>query len=99
MVLCLLKNHSRFIKTSYGFIRSVCFGLSEGESAEPGNFSRLDTFRRNQDPEVFSHPFGSNQVLQLQSPLGALLRQAAFFEGFRELIALADSQQKLRLRE
>jgi len=49
--------------------------------------------------KTFSHACGRDQVLQLQSYLGAFLWQSAFLEGIGELIVLADSHQKLRLRE
>src|SRR2546430_15804489 len=47
--------------------------------------------------KVFSHTGRGDKVLELKRNLGPLLRQAAFLEGIRELILLANSQQELRL--
>src|SRR5271154_359922 len=49
--------------------------------------------------KALSHARRSDQMFQLQSYLRALLWQLAVFKGVGELIGLADSQQKLRLRE
>ena len=49
--------------------------------------------------ETFSHSGGRDEVLELKCNLGSFLRQSAFFEGIGKLIVLADSQQKLRLRQ
>src|SRR3979411_3139582 len=48
--------------------------------------------------KTLPHARGCNQMLELQRHLGALLRQAAFFEGVGKLIGLADAHQELRLR-
>src|SRR5947209_3811422 len=58
-----------------------------------------DVLTRHQYVKTLPHAGGSDQMFELQSDLGALLWPAAFFEGIRELILLADSHQKLRLRE
>ena len=50
---------------------------------------------RHQNLKTFPHAGRRYQVLELQRDFGALLGQAAFFEGVRKLIRLSDSHQKL----
>ena len=57
--------------------------------------SRSTIFGRDQHVEIFSHAGRSYQVLELQGDFGALLGQAAVFEGVGELIALSNSHQEL----
>ena len=44
--------------------------------------------------KAFAHSSWGHQVFELQGDLGALLRQATFFEGVGELVVLADAEQE-----
>lgn len=49
--------------------------------------------------EGVSHADGRDEMLELEGDFSTLLRESAFLEGIRKLRALADSHQKLRLRD
>src|SRR5271169_3765452 len=77
----------------------TCIRDAETQAAEGRDFRGIDAAACYQHVEGLSHSSGSGEVLELESHFGALLRQAAFFEGVGKLRLLADTHQKLRLRD
>ncbi len=61
--------------------------LGERQPAQSFNLLRREALRRHQNVETFAHAGRRYQVLELQGDLGALLGQAAVFEGVGKLIA------------
>jgi hypothetical protein len=69
--------------------------VAEAQARQSRNLLLLDTLACNQNVETLAHPCRGDQVFELQSHLGALLRHTAIFKGVRKLIGLADAHQKL----
>src|ERR1700686_2894562 len=80
--------------SSYAPLRPA---FPESQSAQFGDPVRLDILARDQYMKILTHTRRSDEMFQLQSNLGSLLRQAAFFECIGELTLLPDSHQELRL--
>src|ERR1700674_624815 len=82
--------------SSYAPLRPA---FPKSQSAQFGDPHGVDILTRDQHMKILTHTRRSDEVFHLQSNFCPLLRQAAILEGVGELIVLADSQQKLRLRE
>ena len=72
---------------------------SQFQAAQPRGFFLCHIVGHQQHLKSFSHARGTDQVLELQSDFGVLLRQPAILEGVGKLRLFADAEEKLRLRE